>query len=227
MIFRSWVIATLLAIGVTSLPAASSQVQGRVRLIGPPEGLKAGTIVYAEPLDIRPSIRLAHYKMIQRNKAFMPRVLAVPMGSTVDFRNEDLIFHNVFSFSRPNPFDLGLYRAGLSKSQVFTEPATYRVFCNIHPQMTAVILVVPTSFITETGADGSYRLDLPRGRYHLTAWSERSPPATTEIVVSGSTLTVPEFSLDESNYQETPHKNKYGQDYSPTNYDSLRGPGGQ
>jgi hypothetical protein len=153
---------------------------------------------------------------------FIPRVLAVPAGSTVGFPNEDLIFHNVFSLSRPRPFDLGLYRAGSSKERVFSEPATYRLFCNIHPQMAAIILVLPTSYITEPDTAGAYRLDLPAGRYRLTAWSERSEPATTEFTVSSGGAMAPELTLDESNFVEVPHKNKYGQDYPKSAYDPLR-----
>ena len=152
----------------------------------------------------------------------MPRLLAVPVGSTVEFPNEDTLFHNLFSLSRPSPFDLGLYRAGASKSRVFAEPATYRVFCNIHPQMTAVILVLPTSFIAEVDASGAYRLDLPAGRYRVTAWSERAQPATVEIAASSSAVAVPDLALDESQFVELPHKNKFGQDYSKGGYDPLK-----
>ena len=160
--------------------------------------------------------------LAQKNKSFTPSVLAIPAGSTVDFPNEDPIFHNVFSLSRPERFDMGLYRAGASKSRVFSEPATYRVFCNIHPQMTAVILVLPTSWIVETDSAGAYRMDLPPGHYRITAWSDRSQPASTEITVSGGAASVPELSLNESNYVELQHKNKFGQDYSKNPYDSLK-----
>jgi hypothetical protein len=80
--------------------------------------------------------------------------------------------------------------------------------------MSAIILVLPTSYITEADAMGSYRLDLPAGRYRLTAWSERAEPATTELMVGVSGMNVPELSLDESKFVETQHKNKFGQDYS-------------
>lgn len=161
-------------------------------------------------------------KLVQKNKTFVPSLLAIPVGSTVDFPNEDIFFHNVFSLSQPDPFDLGLYRAGASKSRVFKQPATYRVFCNIHPQMTAVILVLPTSWIVEANSSGAYQMTLPPGHYRITAWSERSEPASAEVNVSAESIAVPDLALNESNYVELPHKNKFGQDYSTSSYDAQK-----
>jgi hypothetical protein len=164
------------------------------------------------------------FVFMQREKSFVPHVLAVPVGSVVTFPNNDPIFHNVFSLSRPMPFDLGLYRAGDSKTRVFTQPAIYRVFCNIHPQMSALLLVLPTSFITEANAKGSYRMEVPPGQYRLTAWSERSQPATVtaDVSVESAAFKAPEMTLDESKFVEIPHKNKYGQDYPPSAYETLK-----
>jgi hypothetical protein len=153
---------------------------------------------------------------------FVPHVLAVPAGSTVAFPNDDLIFHNVFSSSRPNPFDLGLYRAGTSQTRTFATPAVYHVFCNIHPQMSAVILVVPTSYITEADTEGNYRLDLPAGRYRVTVWSERAESSSTEVTAGNSPVSVPELSLDETKFLESSHKNKFGQDYPKSAYDPKK-----
>lgn len=214
-------ISLLLVPGLTS-PAGAGEVRGRVAVEGRSEGAVVTTIVYAEPLDGRAPQRPGRFKLEQRNKSFHPRVLAVPAGSIVEFPNQDPIFHNVFSLSRPGPFDLGLYRAGESKSRTFNAPATYRVFCNIHPRMTAVLLVLPTPFIAEADAAGNFRLDLPPGRYRLSAWSERSSASSLEINVANGPLEVAELKLDESKYVELPHKNKYGQDYPASAYDPLR-----
>jgi plastocyanin len=210
--------ATLSLSTLLALPAPGAEVAGRVRAIGRANRVAVTTIVYAESLGGQTPTRPGRFKLVQKNKTFNPRVLAVPVGSTVDFPNQDPIFHNAFSLSRPGPFDLGLYQAGTSKSRTFSEPATYRVFCNIHPQMTAVILVLPTSFIAEVTPSGSYRLDLPPGRYRVTAWSERSQLASAEITVSSSAVTAPELALDESKFVEAQHKNKYGQDYPKSAY---------
>jgi len=215
--------AVLLVTVMAASPAWCVEVTGHVRVKGRTvAGLP--TIIYAESTEGRTPVRPGVFKIIQKNKAFIPHVLAVPAGSTVEFPNEDPIFHNVFSLSRPRPFDLGLYRSGASKTRVFLEPAAYRIFCNIHPQMTAVILVLPTSFITEAYPAGAYRLDLPPGRYRLTAWSERAQPFSMEISVGQDPVVAPELSLDESNFVQLPHKNKFGQDYPGAAYDPLEGP---
>ena len=216
------IFGALVLLGLAAGPARGGQISGRVRVVGNAERSPSVLIIYAEALDARPPMQRKRYQLLQKNKSFVPRVLAVPVGSSVEFTNEDLIFHNVFSLSPPKPFDLGLYRAGASKSRIFMEPATYRVFCNIHPQMTGVLLVLATPYITEADASGAYRLELPPGRYRVTAWSERAQPATQEITVSSGAVTVPELVLDESKFVELPHKNKFGQDYSKSAYDPLR-----
>jgi plastocyanin len=213
--------ALLLAIISLSLPAEAASISGRVRFIGRAPGVAAQTIVYAEPLD-GGRTQPGQFKMTQKNKSFVPHVLAVPAGSTVAFPNDDLIFHNVFSVSRPNPFDLGLYRAGTSKDRTFATPAAYHVFCNIHPQMSAIILVLPTSYITEADTAGNYHLDVPAGRYRVTAWSERAEAASIELSVPASTINAPDLSLDESKFVETLHKNKFGQDYPKSAYDPKK-----
>jgi len=195
---------------------------GRVVVVGRGDRPPATTVVYAESLDGTVPVRPGRFKLAQQNKSFHPHILAVPVGSTIDFPNLDPIFHNVFSLSRPAVFDLGLYRAGASKSRTFAEPATYRVFCNIHPQMTAMILVLPTSLITQAEASGAYKLDLAPGRYRITVWSERAHPASVEVSVSDASTAIPDLTLDESKFVELPHKNKFGQDYPKSAYDPLK-----
>lgn len=220
------ILNNLAAVGIAaaliSPPLCGSEVSGHIRVVGPGGPAAATTVVYAESLDGPTPARPGHYRLAQKNKSFVPHILAIPAGSTVDFPNLDPIFHNVFSLSRPGPFDLGLYRAGDSKSHVFPQPATYNVFCNIHPQMSAVILVLPTSFITETDNTGNYRLNLPPGHYRVTAWSEGSKPVAVPVTVSALPVTVSELTLDVQSFQIPPHKNKYGQDYSTTVYDPMK-----
>jgi plastocyanin len=206
-----------------SAAALAVEVTGHVKVLQGPEDRGRVIVVYAEPSGEHEPPKPGHYALKQERKTFIPHVLAVPVGSTVSFPNDDPIFHNVFSLTRPGPFDLGLYRAGDSKTRVFTKPAIYRVFCNIHPQMSALLLVLPTSFIAEADKDGSYRLDLPSGRYRLSAWSERSQqPATEELSVESSPVNAPELTLDESKFVELLHKNKYGQEYPASVYESGR-----
>ena len=129
----------------------------------------------------------AHGKVIrQRNKTFIPRVLAVPVGSKVDFRNEDDIFHNVFSLSRPNDFDTGLYRQGASYSQVFRKPGAVQILCNIHATMIAHVFVVDTPYYTQADAVGAFTIrNVPPGEYEMQTWHEASMNRGKQTVTVG------------------------------------------
>ena len=109
--------------------------------------------------------------MDQRNETFLPHVLAITTGTTVDFPNSDRIYHNVFSLSKPARFDLGRYAVGRSKSIRFNRPGIVRVFCDIHSHMNAFILVFSHPYFAMTDAEHRYRIDnVPAGTYQVTAW---------------------------------------------------------
>lgn len=111
--------------------------------------------------------------MDQRNETFVPHVLAVTVGSVVDFPNSDHIYHNVFSLSKPRRFDLGRYASGKSKAVRFDRAGVVRVFCDIHSHMNAFILVFSHPFFAVTDADGRFSLDgVPPGSYNVVAWYE-------------------------------------------------------
>jgi len=198
--------------------AGAGPVSGTVRTMTREGVVPATAIVYAEPLDAAPGRGPGRFTLTQKNKAFRPHVLPVPVGSTVEFPNDDQIFHNVFSLASPQPFDLGLYRGGATRERTFTRPGTYRVFCNIHPQMTALVLVVPTPFTTAVGADGRFVLELPPGRYRVTALSERAQPVSIEVTSVAGAATAPELTLDESAWIFAQHRNKFGQEYPASAY---------
>jgi plastocyanin len=199
-------------------PLRAGTVTGVVRIVTRGGVTPAAAIVYAEAIDTPPTKVARRYTLSQKNKTFQPRVLAVPLGSTVDFPNNDGIYHNVFSLSGPQPFDLGLYRAGETRPRTFTAPGTYRVFCNIHPQMSAMIVVAPSGFATVASADGRFTLELPPGRYRITALSERSAPVSAELTSTQGASVAPELTLDESAWVLAQHKNKFGKDYPPAAY---------
>jgi plastocyanin len=114
-----------------------------------------------------------HARMDQRNETFVPHVLAIVAGTTVDFPNDDRTYHNVFSLSKAKSFDLGRYATGKSKSVRFDHPGIVRVFCDIHSHMSAFILVFAHRYFTVTDDDGRYRLEnVPPGTYTLTVWNE-------------------------------------------------------
>jgi hypothetical protein len=198
--------------------AGAGPVTGSVRTLTRSGAPPSSAIVYAEPLDATPLRKPGSFSLTQKEKTFRPHILAVPVGSTVEFPNEDTIFHNVFSLSGPQPFDLGLYRAGASRSRAFAEAGEYRVFCNIHPQMTALILVVATPHVARPSPDGRFVLDLPPGRYRLTAVSQRAAPVSAEVIATAGTVDAPVLTLDESSWIDARHKNKFGQDYPAAAY---------
>jgi plastocyanin len=218
---RSRLIALMVAAAITVLPAAlaAEQVVGSIKTRVRQGATAAVPVVYAERLDAPAATPAGTFTIAQRSKSFAPRVLAVPVGSTVSFPNEDPIFHNVFSLSAPQPFDLGLYRAGATKSRTFTQPAVYYVFCNIHPQMVAFLVVAPSASVATAAPDGTWRLDLPPGRYRVTALSERAAPVAVEITVApAATTQAPPIALDESVAVVAPHLNKFGKPYPKAAY---------
>jgi plastocyanin len=114
-----------------------------------------------------------HASLDQKNEAFFPYVLAISVGTTVDFPNRDRTYHNVFSLSKPQRFDLGRYAAGQSKSVRFDRPGVVRVFCDIHSHMSAFILVFAHRFFAITDEAGAYRIDnVPPGTYNLVVWTD-------------------------------------------------------
>jgi plastocyanin len=123
----------------------------------------------------------------QRNEAFVPYVLAVTVGSTVDFPNSDRVYHNVFSLSKPKRFDLGRYPKGRSRSVRFDRPGVVRVFCEIHSHMNAFILVFAHRYFAATDAEGRYRIEgVPPGTYTLAVWNDGQVRARREVRVAAA-----------------------------------------
>jgi plastocyanin len=143
-------------------------------------------IVYLEsaPALAFPELEPQRATMDQRNETFVPHVLAITVGTTVDFPNSDHTYHNVFSIRGPRPFDLGRYAAGRSKSIRFDRPGIVRVFCEIHSHMSAFILVFNHRYFAVTSQDGRYQIGrVPGGRYTLVAWNEGAVRESRPILV--------------------------------------------
>ena len=162
-----------------------------------------------------------HAVIAQKDKTFSPHVLAIPVGTFVDFPNFDPIFHNAFSSYSGQIFDVGLYPPGTVRSVRFNRGGVVRVFCNIHSSMSAMIVVLATPYFVVTKHDGSFLFsDVPSGEYKLQVVHERSSEATLQeltraITVGSEPLTLPVLGISEAGYLSIPHKNKFGQDYAP------------
>jgi plastocyanin len=140
--------------------------------------------------------------MASQDKRFEPHVLAVPRGATVSFTNVDRVYHNVFSLSRPNEFDLGIYRKGASRSKRFESPGVVRVYCNIHPDMAGFVLVVDTNAFAVVEPDGSYRIPgLPPGRHKARVWDERGGERELAVDVAPGGRARLDFVLDASQWK--------------------------
>jgi plastocyanin len=147
-------------------------------------------VVYLEtaPRGAFEQAESARATMNQREETFVPHVIAITTGTTVDFPNSDRIYHNVFSLSKTTQFDLGRYAAGRSKSVRFDRPGIVRVFCEIHSHMSAFILVFSHPFFATTDTEGRYRIDnVPPGTYNVIAWNEgnASEPASAAVLGGG------------------------------------------
>ncbi len=188
--------------------AATAAVTGRVQA-------RSGTLkdayVYVDQVRGGPA-RGKTLEIKQKDKQFSPRVAVVLRGTSVVFPNLDPVYHNVFSTSGRNSFDLGAYRAGETpRSVVLNTPGVVEVYCNIHSRMSASILVAPSPMYAKVNPDGSFRIDnVPVGARKLVAWSPGMKPAQERIEVtpSGAQAT---FVLDEE--RSTAHLNKVGQPY--------------
>jgi len=137
-----------------------------------------------------------HAVMDQRNETFVPHVLAISTGTTVDFPNSDKFYHNVFSLSKTRPFDLGRYAAGNSRPVRFDRAGIVRVFCDIHSHMNAYILVFSHPFFAMTDSEGRYRIEnVPPGTYGVIAWNEGTSSETRPITVPDGGIAELDFTL--------------------------------
>jgi plastocyanin len=225
-----------------ALPLAAGSVMGRVELKDSPiasvrKGRDySGVVLWLLPADgtlaPRDNARVGkHARLIQKDKTFTPHVLAIETGTTVDFPNYDPIFHNAFSNFSGQLFDIGLYAPGTSKSFRFQRSGVVRIFCNIHPAMSAVILVVDTPYFTVSGPDGKFEIvNVTPGEYKLKVFHERASESVLQglerrVAVGAGNLTLPPMEISESGYLPASHKNKYGKDYSNTMEDGVTYPG--
>src|SRR5580765_2736739 len=222
---RTWIAVLMLC---TGMPAQVAIVRGRVEVAGSP---KAGhtpfpnTVVWLAPATGTPVDPAgaavdppAPVRLTQKNKSFEPHVLVVPAGSAVEFPNRDPFFHNVFSLFEGKRFDLGLYEAGTTRIVHFDRVGVSYIFCNIHPEMNAIVLALKTPYYGISNAAGQISIpNVPEGRYTMQVFAEKSGLENLKKLTKTVTLSAQDQSLGVIHVvQDGPpglHKNKYGRDY--------------
>jgi plastocyanin len=215
-----------LVLFLLSFSAAAGEIRVTVSILTA-EGKSvpaAGAVVWVvDPAAARAAAPSAKPKIASKAKRFDPHVAAVPAGGTVLFPNLDGIYHNVFSLSEKARFDLGLYRNGASRAMTFENPGVVRIYCNIHPQMAAVLVVIDGAIWAQAGADGTAVLaNVPAGRATVRAWDEKGGDFVGVVDVPAGGSVPLAVSLDGSLWREIGHKNKYGKDYPPPDDDVNR-----
>ena len=228
----------LLTLTITPRVAVGETIRGTLALVSSeartakkPDA--AGAVVWLEPTG--PAVRPAASPpkpvlMNQRNKMFMPHVLAIEVGTAVDFPNNDPIMHNVFSNYDGQVFDLQLFAPQTARRVVFRRPGMVRVFCNIHETMNAAIAVLPTPYFAVTDGTGRFEIQAPAGDYRLQFWHERAQPdvlarLARQVTVGATPVSLPDTQIAVSSEPPSPHKDKYGHDYAQRVDDHIFYPG--
>lgn len=233
--FRTWIAAALLSLcsGMTPLfaQAPGFTVNGSIQSNNAAPGRKntsnANVVVWLSPLKdtnssaavLAPTAR-KKFTLLQKNKSFTPHVLVIPAGSDVEFPNKDPFFHNVFSYFEGKRFDLGLYESGSSRSARFDRPGISYLFCNIHSEMSAVIIALDTPYYATSNQAGEISIPhVPAGHYLLQIWREGVSPITLKTLSRPVAISSDSTSLGKLAVPNAPsvslvdHKNKYGRDY--------------
>jgi plastocyanin len=225
-----WLAGAMLSLGLPVYAnGVGAIVTGHVQLIfsNDPSVRKhqdySGVVVWLETLGGQPALvaKPGRAEMIQKNKTFTPHVLPILLGTAVDFPNYDPIFHNAFSNYNGQIFDIGLYAPGTSRAIVFRREGVVRVFCNIHPTMSAVIVVLKSPYFSVSNKNGDLKMTgVPPGTYRMHVFHERATEQTLDtltmtVEISDERTQLPAISVSESGYLQTPHTNKYGKEYPP------------
>jgi len=228
-----WPLLIWLLVASATLCAQGLTVTGHVTMVAPASrggpADNSNAVVYLTPLgtttgaaQVRNEPAAHPFRLVQKNKRFTPHILVVPAGAVVEFPNYDPFFHNVFSLFEGKRFDLGLYEAGTTRTITFTKPGVSYIFCNIHPEMSAVVIVTKNRYYAISNAAGDVAIsDVPAGRYQVNIWHERCLPdalksLSREVILAPGASSLGDLRLPESGNLLGQHKNKYGRDYDPT-----------
>jgi plastocyanin len=219
-------------IGIVSLLCVCAQAQdvtvsARVKVIDnhlSSESLHAdNVVVWLTPIGAEPKAKFVPKQplvLVQHHKSFEPHLLVVPVGAVVQFPNRDPFFHNVFSLFEGKRFDLGLYEAGTTRNVSFDRPGISFIFCNIHAEMSAIVVALETPYYGISNRKGEVVIpQVPPGHYTLKTWAETALPEnlnalTREVTVSDNSSSMGVLEIT-AGMVSTAHKNKFGMDYEP------------
>jgi plastocyanin len=200
IIFLTISILLTLAVASAQDKKSTGSVRGKIRLTI--KGVKfkdlGPLVVYLDAIKgkLKYEIPKASPKIIQKDAKFQPKFLVIAAGQTVDFPNEDKVDHNVFSFSKKNNFDLGIYQKGQSKDRVFKDQGVVKIYCSVHSSMNAVIFVAPSPYHTIADSSGSFEIrNVPPGRYRLRTWNNKLPAGSKKVKLTAGKVTDKEISI--------------------------------
>ena len=217
---------TALLMSCAPVRAEDATLTARVEVAGEhvADSTKAqDVVVWLSPVDTRAPMKpfpTSHWRLTQHNKSFEPHLLVVPVGAVVQFPNRDPFFHNVFSLFEGKRFDLGLYEAGTTREVAFDRPGVSYIFCNIHAEMSAVVIALDSPYFGISNRKGEIVIpQVPPGRYHMRVWYEAALPATLDAMTHEVNITADSSTLGVLQIPGVvamdAHKNKYGMDYEP------------
>ncbi len=178
------------------LPASAYPSRSIGKHETPPIPEIRNVVVYLKDPPFRGTLPVSRVELHQQNETFVPHVLAITKGSTVDFPNDDPFFHNVFSLSSAAGFNLGRYPRGKSQPWKFAKPGLVKVFCDIHSHMSAAILVLDHPYFTIPGVDGNYEIpNVPAGQYTIVGWHERVGERAASVRVEAGRATAVDLTV--------------------------------
>jgi hypothetical protein len=203
-------------------PGSTAEVHLHIAFSQPGKHRDVPAVAWLEPLAgtlAPPFVPHGPYTLLQKNRMFLPHLQVIPVGAVVQFPNADPFFHNVFSLFDGKRFDLGLYEAGSSKSVTFSREGVSYIFCNIHPEMSAVVLAIPTPLFAIADPHGSFVLrNVPPGDYQLRLWIEGLPPSivdgmTRSVHLSAGVVDIGSLTIPMKPDGPPAHTNKFGNEY--------------
>ena len=222
-ILRVLVLIAVCAVLSNAQNALSAEVHAKLAY---PKDMERHTalsaVLWLQPLEPNPDLAFVptqHYTLLQKNRMFRPHLLVIPVGSVVEFPNHDPFFHNVFSLFDGKRFDLGLYEAGSTKSVTFSREGVSYIFCNIHPEMSAVVLTLSSKLFSIADSTHAFSIQgVPAGDYDMHLWIEGAPqPAlnalTRRVHISGVSVNLGSLEIPRGLLRTSPHTNMYGQRY--------------